>query len=194
MLQVSATITNQRQADAWAEFQKAYLATEPLVVAKRTTPPAVLTPLEQAIAEASEPEAKPAEPKVEEVAPAVDPFAALSGGAPSAAEPGSPTEKPVEGGEVTKKRGRPKKVEAPATGPEAAEESAKLTLAEVRKASSIALELVGAPVIQEALAKFNAVDDKNVLRMSALREADYERYIAYLKKKANDAAKEWPES
>lgn len=129
------------------------------------------TPLEQAIDTAAK-----------------DPFAALSAGmepaATEAAETAAKTEK--------KPRKNAKKTE-PASEPEKAEDK-PLTLDDIRKASTVALELIGAPTIQEALAKFNSVDDKGVLRMSALREADYALYIQYLKKKVNDAAKEWPSS
>ncbi len=138
--------------------------------------PSKPTPLETAIVEK-----KAEEPKVTLEQPAADPYAALTGDA-------QPTEEPAT--EAKKPRGRPKKAEASAEEPKVEEK--KTNLDDVRAASKIALELVGAAVIQEALAKFNAVNDKQALQMSALREPDFDLYIGYLKKKVNDAAKEWP--
>ena len=141
------------------------------------------TPLEVAIEE------KKAAHELQPEEPATDPFRALMDETPTAAELGNP----VQTREPEKKpRGRPKKDTAPKEEPKP--EDKPLAIEDVRAASKIALELIGAPVIQEALAKFNAVEEKTqALKMRALREADYELYIGYLKKKVNDAAKEWPQ-
>lgn len=192
MIRIEAVLTNRRQAEAYKAFLDAYFddqdkrdveADKKVAERKPAEPPVVieasaLTPLEQAIDAANPPAA------AEE---ATDPFAAITAAAEPAPEP--------------KKRGRPKKGEAIAQAtqePKQAEsekpaEDKPLTLDDIRKASSIVLENLGAPVVTEALAKFHAVDDKQALRMSALDQARYPQYIEFLKKKMNDAAKAWPE-
>lgn len=161
----------------WVE--KAAIAAEvKQVVAAEQKP----TPLEQAIAKLDEtPTAADLGNPTEKLAE--DPFAALSAGTETA--PQTPAaEKP-------KKERKPKE---PKQAPEPEKiEPKPLDIQDIRDASTVALDLIGPLVIQEALAKFEAVDkERNALRMSALAEADYGRYIEFLKKKVNDAAKEWP--
>jgi hypothetical protein len=138
------------------------------------------TPLEQAIDKAQK-EAPAATPQTEQPDTTSDPFALLGGGLEPVATEAAETAAPA----AEKKRGRPKKEEA-----KAAEAEKKLTLADIRRISDKVCEETGIPVIQEALAKFNAVDDKGTLRMSSLREQDYALYVEFLNKKMNDAGKE----
>jgi hypothetical protein len=211
MLQVSAIIHNQRQADAWAEFQKAYLGTYSELPVP-SAPTVTSTPEGQKAAastvaispekakkqiEASAEKPTPLEVAIEEkkaaqdaqpAEPVADPFAQLQSGMEPAATEAAETAAKVE---EKPKKTRAKKEAAPE--PEKPAEAKPLDIAAIRSASTIALELVGAPTLQEALAKFEAVDANKVLRMTALREADYALYIEYLKKKVNDAAKAWPD-
>jgi hypothetical protein len=200
-MQVSLLISTAEQAaafkkvlDAWFPEQAQAAPPDPKKTAKeklfaeRKPEP---IPLEQAIVAADAEVLKELgdgspEPAAE---PNADPFAALTAGTEQSAEVEAPTAE-------KKPRKNAKKSEPAAEPAEDRQAIAEkpLLLDDIRKASTIALELVGAPTIQEALAKFNAVDDRNVLRMSALRVADYALYVEYLKKKVNDAAKEWPAS
>lgn len=194
MITVTAVLRDTRDVAAWGNFMAVYMADREFVNGVRSGakvapwPPAAAamlgepepTPLEAAIAKLDEtPTAAELGNPTEKLA--ADPFAQLQSGTEPAAEESKPEKKP---------RKNAKKAE-PAPEPEKPEDK-PLTLDDIRKASTIALELVGAPTIQEALAKFGATDDKNVLRMSALRPQDYALYVDYLKKKVNDAAKEWP--
>jgi hypothetical protein len=161
-------------------------AKDKLFAERKPIEPEKPTPLEVAIEEKKAAQDAPDERPGAEM----DPFKQLLDNTPTAAELGNPQQKLAEEPKAEKK---PRKNAKKETAPEPEKvEDKPLTLDDIRKASTVALELVGAPTIQEALAKFNAVDDKNVLRMSALREADYALYVEYLKKKVNDAAKEWP--
>jgi hypothetical protein len=200
MIQVSAILRNHRDVAAWDNFLRVYLSSDedpgvPVaqmhVEDRQAKKKAIAasekpTPLEQAIDE------KKAAQDVQPEESAADPFAQLLDQTPTAAELGNPQQKLAEPEKKLVRR-KPKAETAPVADVEPAKpEDKELTLDDIRKASTVALELVGAPTIQEALAKFNAVDDKNVLRMSALRPQDYALYVQYLKKKVNDAAKEWP--
>ena len=195
-MEITLKVTNEMDAaQAIAALSALYPTTpmlrpsakDKLFAERKPIEPEKPTPLEVVIEEKKAAQDAPDERPGAEM----DPFKQLLDNTPTAAELGNPQQKLAEEPKAEKKpRKNAKKETAPE--PEKLAEVKELTLEDIRKASTTALELVGAQTIQEALAKFNAVDEKNVLRMSALREADYALYVEYLKKKVNDAAKEWP--
>lgn len=201
MITVTINVESMKQADALHEyFRSVFVQPKPDLAAARQAISAIAkehpemirqpvpaptpTPLEVAIAKLDEtPTAEELGNPTEKLA---DPFAQLQASYDEVAA----VLTAAEGPKAEKKPRKSAKKEA-APEPEKSVEK-PLDLDGIKKASMIALELIGAPAIQEALAKFGATDEKNVLRMSALRTQDYALYVEYLKKKVNDAAKEWP--